>query len=93
MLMRMTSLTLLLCAMVPVPANAQSPPRDADSPPLITVHPRGYELGTWQGEWGGQNDKQWIAYCHPTISFANAYGIPHYQYNGNPGCEYGLSRR
>ena len=90
--MRMTLVTLVLFAAATVPANAQLPSQKADMPPQVTVNRRGsYEVGTWQGEWGSQ--QQWIAYCHPTISFADAYGIRHYQYNGNPGCEYGLSQR
>lgn len=84
---------VLLIATVTVPANAQSPQPNGRTPPEITVHRRGsYGAGTWLGG-EGQHVKEWIAYCQPTISFADAYGIRHYQYNGNPGCEYGLSRR
>ena len=91
--MKTTVLTLSLLAATATNAIAQQQPGNHKLPE-ITVHPRNpYIVEVEPGEWNEAHVRQWIAYCHPVLSVADSYGVRHYVYNGNPGCEYGISAR
>jgi hypothetical protein len=86
-----TTLTLLFLAASVMNANAQE--RPGKPLPEITVHPRNpYVVAVRPREFNEAFVREWIAYCQPVVSVAAlSSGIRHYVYNGNAGCEYGLS--
>ena len=90
--MTKAAIKLVLFAVMLSPASAQSPQSIIHKLPTITVHPYSYHDAEVATEDDGFGTREWIAYCHPKLSVADRYGIRHYQYNGNVGCEYGLSR-
>jgi uncharacterized protein YbbK (DUF523 family) len=70
-----------------VPAGAQ------ERLPEITVQPSNpYEVMRWPEE--SDRVQEWIDYCKPTLSTANADGIRHYLFkNHNPACGSGATMK
>lgn len=61
--------------------------------PEVTVHPRNpYEVTAEPGEFNEWRVRQWIEYCKPRLSKADALGIRKYVFAiPNLACEAGLA--
>jgi hypothetical protein len=93
--MKTTMPILLLLAASSINATAQE--RKVEKPtgiPEIVVRPSHdpYSVSVVPGEHNEWRVREWIAYCHPHLSFAAGGGIRHYVYQqGTTGCEFGLT--